>query len=94
MRAFRILSLIFVLAALFFGAIQLFYRMQHMPADLTLGSLLQNIAIDAGALVSRLPGGAAQDVAATIMQVPAWLASLCLAGVLWLAGSVLDDGEG
>ena len=93
MRFLKILSLILVLAAFFFGAIQLFYRMQHLPADLTLGSLLQNIAIDGGALVNRLPGGTVQDVAAVIMQAPAWLTALCLAGILWFAGSALDDGE-
>ena len=94
MRFFRISSLIFVFAALFFGAIQLFYRMRHMPTDLTLGSLLQNVAMDPGALVNHLPGATVQDLGAMVMQLPAWLAALCLAGAFWLAGNALDDGEG
>jgi len=93
MRLFRILSLIFVFAALFFGGTQLFFRMQHAPGDLTVGSLLENVTIDPIGLVNRMPGSTVRDLAAMIMQVPAWLAALCLAGASWLAGSALDDGD-
>ncbi|HVJ42228.1 MAG TPA: hypothetical protein VM639_12060 [Dongiaceae bacterium] len=87
------LSLIFIFAALFFGAIQLFDRMRHLPADLTLRAFLQNATIDAGAILGRLPGGAIQDAAAAVFAAPAWLVSLCLGGAFWLLARALGDRE-
>jgi hypothetical protein len=93
MRFFRILSLIFVFAALFFGGAQLFFHMRHTSTDLTVGSLLENAAIDPGGLVSHMPGSTVQELAAVVMQVPAWLAALCLAGAFWLAGNALGGED-
>ncbi|HVJ33937.1 MAG TPA: hypothetical protein VND94_12540 [Terriglobia bacterium] len=93
MRVAKVLSLICMCAALFFGALQLFDRMRHIPEDLTLQSFLQNAAIDAGALVARLPGRAVQDVVATMFATPAWLVSLCLGGVFWLLARSMDHGD-
>jgi hypothetical protein len=94
MRFFRILSLIFIFAALFFGGVQLFYRMQHLPADLTLGSLLENVAISREGLLHLVSNGSVQTAIAVVLQSPAWLVALCLGGLFWVAGSLLGDGEG
>ncbi len=93
MRFFRILSLIFVFAALFFGGVQLFFRMQHVPSDLTVGSLLENVAIDPIGLVNHMPGSTVRELVAVVMQVPAWLGALCLAGAFWLAGNALGGED-
>jgi len=93
MRVVKGMSLIFICAALFFGALQLFDRMRHIPEDLTLQSFLQNVTIDAGALVDRLPGGAIQDVVGAMFAAPAWLVSLCLGGAFWLLARSMDHGE-
>lgn len=93
MRIVRIFSLIFVFAALFFGAVQLFFRMRHMPTDLSVGSLLENVAISSDAVIHRLPGTTLQDIAWMVFAAPAWLASLCLAGILWFTANALDDGD-
>lgn len=94
MRIVRILGLIFIFAALFFGALQVFNRLTNSSEDLTLLALWQRMSpSDAGAVRRLLPSGFAQDLLTTILAAPAWLASLCLGGALWMLGRRFGEDD-
>jgi hypothetical protein len=94
MRIVRILSLICFVAAVFFGAAQLFNHMRDSMDDLTLLSLWQRVSGGNGdGIRSLLPNGVAQDVFTAILATPAWLALLCLGGGLWMLDRAISDED-
>jgi hypothetical protein len=94
MRILKIPGLIFIFAALFFGALQIFNDLTNRSDSLTLMSLWQRVLPgDAGAIRRLLPSGFAQDLLSAILSAPAWLAALCVGGTLWILGRSFGDDD-
>jgi hypothetical protein len=94
MRIIRILSLICLFAALFFGAVQLFNHVSSSSDDMSVLSLWQRLTSGNGeGLRQLLPDGFMQDAVSAVLSAPAWLAALCLGGGLWILDRAVSDDD-
>ena len=94
MRVVKILALIFFVTTVLFVGAQIVNRIIGVGENLTLLALwLRLSASGPTVLRSVLPDGVAQDILTALLATPAWLASLCLGGFLWLIGRFVGDDD-